>query len=64
MVYGFASVALMVLELQRMQEHLSGWINATALVDAAAAVFSHPPHPFLTTGIQAHGISALLTLAD
>jgi hypothetical protein len=35
-----------------------------ALVDAAAAVFSHPPHPFLTTGIQAHGISALLTLAD
>ena len=40
MVYGFASVALMVLELERMQEHLSGWINATAaLVDAAAAVF-------------------------
>eukprot|EP01043_Picozoa_sp_COSAG02_P059969 COSAG02_NODE_7742_length_2866_cov_8.513553_2_plen_117_part_00 len=37
---------------------------AQASEGAREVAFSHPPHPFLTTGIQAHGISALLTLAD
>ena len=47
-----------------LSSHALSQAAAQAGEGAREVVFSHPPHPFLTTGIQAHGISALLTLPD